>query len=133
MVEGGPPGDGAFRARRGRPPEILELLSGFVEADERLSLDGVARDGVEAVAAGERGCPDAIILDVRMPRMDGLEALPKLRKACPHGVIVLYSSDAEGVRTGLRLGADAVVDKADDPLDLIDLVADLCRSRAATP
>ena len=114
-------------------PEVVELLSSFLGADDRLSLDGVARDGVEAVACSERGCADAIILDVEMPRMDGLEALPMLRKACPHGVIVIYSSDPVGARPGLQLGADAIVDKADDPLDLIDLVADLCRTRTTTP
>ena len=110
-------------------PEVVELLSSFLEADDRLSLNGVARDGVEAVAHSERGCPDAIILDVEMPRMSGLEALPMLRRACPTGVIVVYSSDPEGASTGPRLGADAVVDKAGDPLDLIDLVADLCRAK----
>ncbi|HEX5860946.1 MAG TPA: response regulator [Nocardioides sp.] len=111
-------------------PEVVELLSSFLEADHRLRLDGVARDGTEAVAHSERGCPDAIILDVEMPRMSGLEALPILRRACPTGVIVIYSSDPVGARTAPRLGADAVVDKADDPLDLIDLVADLCRTRS---
>ena len=113
--------------------EIVELLSSFLGADDRLSLDGVARDGVEAVACSERGCADAIILDVEMPRMDGLEALPMLRKACPHGVIVIYSSDPEAATTGPQLGADAVVDKADDPVDLIDVVADLCRTRTTAP
>ena len=113
--------------------EVVDMLSTFVKADERLTLAGVARDGVEAVARSECGCPDAIILDVEMPRMDGLQALPILRRACPDGVIVIYSSNPDGAGNARQLGADAVADKAEDPLGLIDLVADLCRSGATTP
>ena len=107
-------------------PEIARVLTYLVDSDDRLSLAGVARDGVEALEHSERRRPDAIICDVQMPRMDGIEALPLLRKACPDGVIVMYSSDPDTARAAPGLGADAVVDKADDPAGLIELVVGLC-------
>ena len=112
-------------------PEIARVLTYLIETDDRLSLSGVATDGVEALEHCERSSPDAIICDVQMPRMDGIEALPLLRMARPNGVIVIYSSDPETAKAAPELGADAVVDKADDPAGLIELLVDLCRARRA--
>ena len=110
-------------------PEIARVLSLLLDVDDRLSLAGVAKDGVEAVAHSQQGCPDAIVCDVEMPRMDGLEALPLLRKACPGAVIIMYSSDTDSADVAPELGADAVVDKAEDPADLIELLVGLCDSQ----
>jgi CheY-like chemotaxis protein len=110
-------------------PEIARVLTYLVDSDDRLSLDGIATDGLEALAHCERDCPDAIICDVQMPRMDGIEALPLLRKACPDSVIVMYSSDPETAKPAPELGADAVFDKADDPASLMELLVDLCGAR----
>jgi CheY-like chemotaxis protein len=112
-------------------PEIARVLTCLVESDDRLSLAGVASDGLEALELSERACPDAIICDVQMPRMDGIEALPLLRKACPEGVIVIYSSDPDSAKAAPGLGADAVVDKADDAAGLIELLVDLCDRQGA--
>jgi two-component system chemotaxis response regulator CheB len=112
-------------------PEIARVLTYLVDSDDRLSLAGIATDGLEALEHSERDCPDAIICDVQMPRMDGIEALPLLRKACPDSVIVMYSSDFETAQAGHELGADAVVDKADDPASLIELLVGLCGARSA--
>jgi CheY-like chemotaxis protein len=110
-------------------PEIARVITCLVESDDRLSLAGIARDGVEALEHIERRRPDAIICDVQMPRMDGIEALPLLRKACPDGVIVMYSSDPDTAKGAPALGADAVVDKADDPAGLLELLVDLYAAR----
>jgi chemotaxis response regulator CheB len=110
-------------------PEITRVLTQFLEVDDRVSLAGTARDGFEAWMHSKRGCPDAIILDVEMPRMDGIEALPLLRQSCPDSVIVMYSSDPDRAKAALPLGADALVDKTEDPAGLIDLVVGLCGSR----
>jgi CheY-like chemotaxis protein len=110
-------------------PDIARVLSYLVDSDDRLSLAGIARDGVEALEHSERRRPDAIVCDVQMPRMDGIEALPLLRKACPDGVIVMYSSDPDTAKGARALGADAVVDKADDPAELLELLVDLWSAR----
>jgi chemotaxis response regulator CheB len=110
-------------------PEITQVLTQLLEADNRFSLDGTAGDGVEAIEHTQRGCPDAIILDVEVPRMDGLEALPLLRKTCPDSVIVRYTSHPSRTKPAPQLGADASVDKAEDPIALLDLLVDLCRTK----
>jgi CheY-like chemotaxis protein len=110
-------------------PEITRVLTHVLDVDDRLSLAATASDGIEAVQCCKQSCPDAIILDLEMPRMDGLEALPLLRQSCPNCVIVIYSSDPDRAKTAPQLGADACVDKSEDPLALIDLVVDLCRLR----
>lgn len=106
-------------------PEIATVLSCLVDADDRLSLDGIASDGVAALAHAEEHRPDAIICDVHMPRMDGIEALPLLRATCPEAVIVMYSSDPGTAWAARELGADDVVDKADDPALLLELLITL--------
>lgn len=108
-------------------PEVRKVLAQLLDVDDRLSLAGTASDGIEALEHSSRSRPDAIILDVEMPRMSGLEALPMLRNACPDCVIVMYSSDPAHAEAASQLGADALVDKAGDPFALIDLIVDLRR------
>jgi len=110
-------------------PDIARVLTYLVDSDDRLSLIGTARDGVEALQQAEQNCPDAIVCDVHMPRMDGIEALPMLRMACPESVIVMFSSDPDTAQAAPGLGADAVVDKADDPAALLDLLVGLSATR----
>lgn len=62
---------------------VVSALDMLIEMDDRLILSGTASDGVEAIDAVVIECPDAIICDVEMPRMDGIEALPILRRTCP--------------------------------------------------
>ena len=108
-------------------PHVLHLLTVLITADHRLVLCGTASDGQSGVAAARRHCPEAIVCDIQMPVMDGLQALPLLRRACPASVIVMYSSDVDVARKGLQDGADAVFDKAHDPSLLLDHLAELCR------
>ena len=69
-------------------------------------------DGETALSAFDRRAPDAAILDVTMPRMDGLDLLQRLRQNSKIPVIMLTSRDSETDTTlGLRLGADDYVTK----------------------
>jgi CheY-like chemotaxis protein len=112
-------------------PHVLRLLTMLVAADDRLTLAGIAEDGLAAVAAARRQWPDAIVCDVQMPVMDGLQALPLLREACPASVIVMYSSEPQAAGVALDRGADLVADKAESPTWLIDRVVELCAAAAA--
>ncbi|WKE69955.1 response regulator transcription factor [Streptomyces sp. WP-1] len=63
-----------------------------------------AADGREAYDAALRHHPDVILLDVRMPGVDGISALPHLARLAPV-MMLTYSHEAETVREALRLGA----------------------------
>lgn len=68
------------------------LISGCVRDLPELRSVGVARDGRDAIAKAESLRPDLILLDVEMPLMSGLEAIPLLRKAVPDAGIIMISS-----------------------------------------
>ena len=69
-------------------------------------------DGSEALHALTKEEPDLAVLDIKMPRMDGLELLTHLRKKTQMPVIFLTSKDDEvDELTGLRLGADDYIKK----------------------
>jgi DNA-binding NarL/FixJ family response regulator len=111
---------------------VLQLLMLSIENDVRLQLAGIATDGNAAIRLVSQECPDAIICDVKMPGMGGLEALPVLREACPDAVIMMHTSAPDLACSAQHLGADAVVDKTADPSALLDHLVALCRSRRET-
>jgi len=81
-----------------------------------------ASDGLGALEAIDRSVPDAMVLDLMMPRMDGLTVLRRLRSVNPAlPVLLLTARDSVGDRvTGLSLGADDYLTK---PFDLDELLA----------
>ena len=81
-----------------------------------------AKDGLDALAKAASFHPDVVILDVQMPRMDGLETLERLRARDPElPVLFLTARDAVADRVqGLRAGADDYVTK---PFDLDEVAA----------
>ena len=81
-----------------------------------------ATDGLDALAKASSMRPDVVILDVQMPRMDGLETLERLRARDPElPVLFLTARDAVADRVqGLRAGADDYVTK---PFDLDEVAA----------
>ena len=89
---------------------ILASLSAALE-DEGYSVDTYV-DGVEALDGGARRPVDLAILDIKMPRMDGMELLGNLRKKNNLPVIFLTSKDDEIDEVmGLRMGADDYIKK----------------------
>jgi DNA-binding NarL/FixJ family response regulator len=76
--------------------------------------------------------PDVVVLDLAMPEMDGLEALPLIRAAAPDGCVVVFSGFAEGRMGPIALahGAARYVQKGEDLAELRRAVQE-CRSVAA--
>jgi DNA-binding NarL/FixJ family response regulator len=101
-------------------PELRALLRYGLEEDPELKVvgeAGSARIGIDAVAELQ---PDVVLLDLSMPGMDGLEAIPRLREAAPSSSIVVFSGfAAERMREpALELGADRYLEKG-EPLDRV--------------
>lgn len=96
-----------------------------VELTDGLELAGSAGDGEEAIIVARRERPDVILLDLDMPVMGGLEALPELVQIVPDATIVVYTSDPSPAtrQEVLRRGAHDYVIKGTKPLhEVLDLV-----------
>jgi len=102
---------------------LRELLALTVESDGRFSVAGCASDGAQAIRLAEQDRTDAIILDLQMPYMDGLTALPRLRQLCPDAVIAAHSFDGEALEQAVALGADLSVVKGSGLDELLDAIA----------
>ena len=87
-----------------------------------------AADGVEAVRLAELHHPDVVLLDVAMPRMDGLEAIPAIRDVSPRSKIAIfsgYSEDRMGA-AALEAGADLFLEKAAPDDAVLTALLTLC-------
>jgi DNA-binding NarL/FixJ family response regulator len=91
-----------------------------------LELIGEAADGEEALAEVERLQPDIVILDIRMPRLDGIAATARIKARWPEIRVIAHSLAEELSESALAAGADAFVPKG-APADV--LLAALCASR----
>ena len=76
---------------------------------------GEAVDGMQAVEKAEELQPDLILLDLSLPKLNGMEALRRIRKLSPHSKVVILSQDSspEIVQGALRLGAVGYLLKSD--------------------
>ena len=86
------------------------------------------KDGAEALSGMERAPVDLAVLDIKMPRMDGMELLGRLRKASNLPVIFLTSKDDEIDEVlGLRMGADDYITKPFSQRLLIERIRSILR------
>ena len=111
------------------------LLRKALERSGRFSVVGEAVNGREAITLAADQRPDLALLDLSMPVMDGLEALPRIRKAVPGcTVVVLSGFDTEAMADqAMRAGAAAYLVKGLQPDDLISqLLAQLRRPPPVT-
>ena len=101
-----------------------------LELDGTFEVVGEAQDGQEAVELGGELEPDIVLLDLSMPRKDGLEALPEIREAAPGASVVVYSGiDRSAVEAkALSLGAAAFVQKGVTAEELVDALRELARN-----
>jgi two-component system, NarL family, invasion response regulator UvrY len=99
--------------------DVIDATPGFEPLGE-------AASGPEAVALAAELRPDLVLLDVRMPEMNGLEAAARIRAAAPNATIVLLSTEEyEGARSVRSCGASAFLRKqAFGPVALRALWAD---------
>jgi DNA-binding NarL/FixJ family response regulator len=90
-------------------------LRALFEEGSAAHVVGEAADGVEAVALTLAHAPDLVLLDVHMPRLDGLQAAEQIREAAPETAIVLHTGElteeltARARGLGLRLVAKSTL------------------------
>lgn len=104
----------------------------MLEEDDRFALAGRAGNGQEAVDLAERVQPDAVVMDIEMPVLDGVEATRLVRATAPKLPIVAVSGHdyEERVLEIRRAGADDYVRKARLADELPRVLATLLRARS---
>jgi DNA-binding NarL/FixJ family response regulator len=106
---------------------LRELLTLLLEVEDDFEVVGTAADGKQAIAAAEQLQPDLVLLDLAMPVMDGLKALPVLRLRIPHARIVIFSGfEHEALAAeALTAGADAYIEKGTSVTQLVAQLREL--------
>lgn len=113
---------------------VREGFSALLNAQDGVEVVGVAADGVAAVTQATALTPDVVVMDIRMPRMDGIEATRRIVGAAPAGsvhVLVLTTFDLDDyVVEALRAGASGFLLKDADAAQLTDAVRVVARGEA---
>jgi DNA-binding NarL/FixJ family response regulator len=104
---------------------FLEALSPLIERQPELAVVGVALDGLAAIELEDELEPDAVVIDLHMPRLDGVSAVARLRRDHPSMCVIALTGDEHAAlhRAVSEAGADAVLVKNEFLDVLIDRLA----------
>ena len=103
---------------------VREGIQSLLRFDSGIAIAGSAADGEEALAAIPRCSPDVVLLDMRLPRLSGLDVLRRLAQggALPPTIILTTFDDDEIVLEGLRAGARGYLLKDVSLSELVDAI-----------
>ena len=113
---------------------FLESLRPLIENQPELTVVGTAADGLAAIELADTLGPDAVVIDLHMPLVDGVTAVARLRKDHPHLCLIALTGDpaAELHQAVTEAGADAVLLKGDLVGSLVDRLHAVKRTPAHT-
>jgi DNA-binding NarL/FixJ family response regulator len=96
----------------------------ILEQSQELLVVGEASDGAEAVQKAQELQPDLIVLDIGLPRLNGIEAAPRMSELSPESKILFLSqdNDADAVQAALRAGGRGYVHKFSAGTELLSAV-----------
>jgi two-component system, NarL family, response regulator LiaR len=105
-------------------PVVRQGLRTFFDLQEDLEVVGEAEDGVAAVAAAAELVPDVVVMDVVMPRLDGIEAIRRIRDQSPATRVLILTSflDDEKVFPAVKAGAAGYLLKDVEPSELANAI-----------
>jgi DNA-binding NarL/FixJ family response regulator len=107
---------------------VRELVVLLLDMESDFTVVGQARDGLEAIERARELQPDLIVLDVSMPRLDGITALPEIRSASSQSRVVMFTGMAEPAleREAKQAGADALLAKELGASTLVEKLREVC-------
>jgi two-component system, NarL family, response regulator LiaR len=99
---------------------VREGLRSFLELQDGMEIAGEAGDGAEGVAVAEQVGPDVVLMDLVMPKLDGVEAMRQLRERVPGARVIVLTSFLEDDRLlpAMRAGAAGYLLKNVQPQEL---------------
>ena len=92
---------------------FLQSLKALIEQQPELAVVAEAVNGVEALELVERLAPDAVVIDLHMPLLDGVTTVTRLRQDHPHLCLIVLTGDSDEAlhHSAREAGADAVLEK----------------------
>jgi two-component system, NarL family, response regulator LiaR len=99
---------------------VREGLRAYLELQDGIEVAGEAADGAEGVAAAERLRPDVVLMDLVMPRLDGVGAMRELRRRLPSARVIVLTSftDDERLLPAIQAGAAGYLLKNAQPQEI---------------
>lgn len=111
---------------------VRQGLRTFLEVQDDIEVVGEAADGEEAVALVQTLLPDVVVMDLVMPRLDGIEAIRRIRENAPSTRVIVLTSFAEDekVFAAVRAGAAGYLLKDIRPHELAEAIRTVGRGEA---
>ena len=112
-------------------PIMRKGISDVLEASRRFVVVGQAGDGEGAVETAGEVKPDVIVMDVIMPRKDGVDACREIMELLPNTKVMMLtaSTEEDAVIEAIAAGATGYLEKYSPPEELVETVADVAEGR----
>lgn len=112
---------------------VREGQRALIETEQGMELVGEAKDGIEAVELADRLQPDVILMDLHMPKKDGVEAIMEIKGENPDSrILVLTSFDEdEEVYAAIRAGAMGYLVKDASPQKILKSIRKVCQGETS--
>jgi YesN/AraC family two-component response regulator len=106
---------------------LRDLLTLLLDVEDDFEVVGTAADGKQALSIAAGLAPDVVLLDLAMPVMDGMAALPELRRQLPDARIVIFSGFEHQAlaEQALAAGADDYIEKGISVTHLVERLREL--------
>lgn len=117
-------------------PVVREGLAAILRSERDIQVIGEATDGVDACALYDQHLPDVVMLDLRMPRKDGLQVVTELmssRRPKPRIIVMTTYETEEDVRRALQAGAKSYLVKGALPEQILETVRRVAAGEALVP
>jgi NarL family two-component system response regulator LiaR len=114
-------------------PLVRDSLLALIETEPGMDAVGEAADGIEAVLKARSLQPDVILLDLVMPRQDGIAAIAEIKRENPEARILVLTSFAEDEKVfpAIKAGALGYLLKVSSPQQLLEAIRDVYRGQSS--
>ncbi len=114
---------------------VREGIAAILSLQRDMEVVGEARDGIQAIQSAKKTKPDVILLDLVMPKLDGLATIPKLKEILPDSRILVLTSFAESDRVyqAIKAGALGYMLKDATRVQLLQAIRDVADGQASIP
>jgi DNA-binding NarL/FixJ family response regulator len=114
---------------------VREVMRSILNSEPDLRIIDEAKDGQESIDLCHLQCPELVLMDVRMPKMNGLEATQTIKEELPTTKVLIMSAyeDPFFVSAAVRAGADGYVRKLSLVQELVDAIRGVLRGEFHYP